>query len=55
MHNMKKPDHKNLLPKINKPDKKLVIDPDIEELIIKNLDVSFHDIAGLEEAKSILE
>jgi hypothetical protein len=31
------------------------IDPSVEELIVKNIDISFKDIVGLTDVKSILE
>lgn len=34
---------------------KISIDPAIDELIVKNIDISFKDIVGLSDVKSILE
>lgn len=45
----------NRKPLFEKHKKKVELDPAMEELIIRKLDVSFKDIVGLKEVKGVLE
>jgi SpoVK/Ycf46/Vps4 family AAA+-type ATPase len=40
---------------VNKSDKYKNVDSDIDKLIVKNITLTFKDIAGMEEIKSMLE
>lgn len=56
--NIKKIEHNEKRPMIKNQhikNEKMNIDPSVDELIIKNIDISFKDIVGLVEVKSILE